>query len=257
MVTGANKQEYLDSLFKSEDTSHYHLSIETGDSFLCCAVHDEKTGKLLTIETEKPAYMDQNFHSVSCAILNLYFSLIPVDVFEPSECENYLKLNSSIPSNVNYHYRLIPALNAYSVFAVDRDFEIKLERKYPSVILKHATSFHLEQILSKSEIEKTMVWVNVFTGIFELIIVENGKLRFCNLFEYKVHEDISYYIHFALEQLNLPISNSEFKLIGPNLSQAMVDYLAKFFPVQFPDSIQSFKDKSVRFYTLTHQQACV
>lgn len=257
MVTGANKQEFLDSLFKSEDTSHYHLSIETGDSFLCCAVHDEKTGKLLAIETEKPSYMDQSFHSVSCAILNLHFSLIPVDVFEPSECENYLNLNSSVPSNVNFHYRLIPALNAYSIFAVDRDFEIKLERKYPSVILKHASSFHLEQLLSKSNAEKTMVWVNVFSGLFEIIIINKGKLLFCNLFEFKVHEDISYYLHFALEQLNITIQESEFYLIGPRISKAMSDYLANFFPIKFPDNFSSAEEYAVRFYTLTHQQACV
>lgn len=257
MVTGTNKQEFIDSLFKSEETNHYHLSIETGDSFLCCAVHDAKSGKLLAVETEKPNYMDQSFQSVSCAIVNSFFTLIPNDIFESSESENYLALNTNIPQHVNFHFNLIPALNAYCVFAVERDFELKLEKKYPSVILKHALAIHIEQMISRSEKEKTCIWVNVFKNNFELIIIQNGKLKFSNIFEYKIHEDLAYYMHFALEQLNIEISDSTLFLIGPYSNSVMSDYLKKFFHLGLPENNKSSEDYSNRFYTLIHQQACV
>lgn len=253
MVTGTNKNEFSHSNFNSAETLHYHLSIETGDHFLCCAVHDEKTGNLLAIDFEKPAYMDQGFQSVSCAIVNPYFSLIPNDIYDAGELRAYLNLNVQLPTGYSIHAHLIASLNAWCVYAIDQQFEEKLEKKYPSVLHRHIVSTAIESILPRLNNHSVSAWMMVYPEVFVQLIADHGKIRFCNVFTWKVHEDLAYYFQFALEQMNISVQDCELNLTGPLSNKVMEDYLKKFFRITSPEKEEVKK----RYFTLIHQQACV
>lgn len=253
MVTGTNKKEFSHSNFNPAETLNYHLSIETGDHFLCCAVHDAKSGNLLAIETEKPVYMDNGFQSVSCAVVNPFFTLVPNDIYEINELSSYLNLNVQLPAEYNIHSHLIPSLNAWCVYAIDKNFEDKLEKKYPSVIHRHVVSTSIESIFPKLNTNSYSAWLIVFQDIFVQVISDHGKIKFCNVFNWKIHEDLAYYFQFALEQLNIPVQDCDLNISGPLSNKVMEDYLKKFFRVSNPEKDEIQK----RFYTLIHQQACV
>ncbi len=257
MVTGTNKREFTDSNFNSAETNLYHLSIETGDDFLYCSVHDEKTGKLLSVDTEKPAYMDASFKSVSCVVINPHFTLVPDDVFEISKCESYLKLNISISDKMNLHHHLIPAVNAWCVYAVEKEMEEKLQKKFPAVLHRHIVSVAVENAILKTASDKNSVWLMVFPGIFVLIFIQKGKLVFCNVFNWKIHEDLAYYLHFAAEQLGCNLSDTDVCLSGPATHPVMEGFLKKFIRINYPENNLSSDNHANRFFTLIHQQACV
>lgn len=253
MVTGTNKREFTHVGFNPADTLHHHLSIETGDDFLCCAVHDAKNGNLLAVDIEKPEYMDRSFQSVSCAVVNTFFTLVPDDVFDENESSSYLNLNTQIPSNHFIHFNSVSSLNVWCVYAVDTSFEEKLEKKYPSVLQRHIVSVALESVQPKLNMHSDSAWLFVFKGIFVLIISDHGKVKFCNTFNWKLHEDLAYYLHFALEQLNIPVQDTEVNVSGPVSNRVMEDYLRKFFRITHSEKEELQK----RFFTLIHQQACV
>lgn len=257
MVTGTNKQEFLDNSFKLSETLDYHLSIETGDDFLYCAVHDARSGKLLAVDAEKPGYMDNHFKSVSCVVYNSFFTLVPNDIFDINDALKYLQLNCTIEKNMTVMHDFIPGLNAYSVYAIDDELKQRLERKFPSVMMKHSTSVILEELISKAPANENSVFVVVHKGIFELIICKDGKLVFTNVFHYKIHEDIAYYIHFAMEQLEIRPDDVKIYLTGPSITESLQHFLHKFFNVYFLEKNEKADALQNRFFTLIRQQSCV
>ena len=253
MVTGTNKREFTHTAFNPADTLHYHLSVETGDDFLCCAVHDAKSGELLAVDTEKPDYLDRRFDSVSCAVVNSYFTLIPDDIYEESERQSYLTLNVQMPTGFSVHSHKIAVLNTWCIYAVDKLFEEKLEKKFPSVLMRHIISVAVESLQPVLNTNTVMAQLVVFKNYFVLIISDHGKIKFCNIFKWNVHEDLAYYLHFALEQLTMSVQDTEVRISGPMYHSVMEDYLKKFFRIAKDNSNETDK----RFYTLIHQLACV
>jgi hypothetical protein len=69
---------------------------------------------------------------------------------------------------------------------------------------KHFSTILIEQVLNaEKNAEKPKMYVNVDNENFDIVVVENGSLKFYNSFEYKTKEDFIYYILFTSEQLKL------------------------------------------------------
>jgi len=57
-------------------------------------------------------------------------------------------------------------------------------------------------------------YVNISHSIFDIVVIEDAKLLFYNIFEYQTKEDFIYYVLFTLEQLELNPEETIISLLG-------------------------------------------
>ena len=76
--------------------------------------------------------------------------------------------------------------------------------RFGSFEYKHSSTVLLNRILTLEKNSKSLkMYLNIENSHFEIIVVENNKLKFYNRFEYTTKEDFIYYILFTAEQLQL------------------------------------------------------
>jgi len=80
---------------------------------------------------------------------------------------------------------------------------------------------HLSSVLVKSiflnyqgQLSRPKVFLNVREGWFDLIILDQTKLHYVNMFEFRQPEDLVYYIIYVLEQLGFNSEQVEVVLMG-------------------------------------------
>jgi len=84
---------------------------------------------------------------------------------------------------------------------------------------KHFSTILIDELVKiENNSSFTKVYAHISTEHFEIVAVENGKLKLYNTFEYNNAEDFIYYILFTLEQLNYDPEKIDVVLIG-NISK--------------------------------------
>jgi hypothetical protein len=90
-----------------------------------------------------------------------------------------------------------------------------LYERFGEFVFKHFSTILIESILALEKHSLTpKMYVNVSDTHFEIIIVENNKLKLYNTFDYHTKEDFIYYILFTAEQLQLNPEEFELVLTG-------------------------------------------
>ena len=130
-------------------------------------------------KTEKS--LQEDFESVTVIHQNNLSTLVPNKYFKEDALKNYLK---------------------YSVKTIATEFEYK-----------HHSSILLEKLFLQSN-ASLHFYVNISHSIFDIVVIEDAKLLFYNIFEYQTKEDFIYYVLFTLEQLELNPEETIISLLG-------------------------------------------
>jgi hypothetical protein len=157
-----------------------------------------------------------HYHRIGLFIANLEYTLIPGPLFDPSQKEDYLKFNLRCQDNVRTRVDRLNGLDAHTVFTVPRWLDDKLAEIYPGVTPHHTISCLLESVLSQYKflIRNHTAFINLQPGYFDLIILHEQKVTFCNSFYFKSPDDVLYYIMFILEQMRLSPGSVELSMAG-------------------------------------------
>ncbi len=114
---------------------------------------------------------------------------------------------------------------------------------WPDCKIRNTSSVTLNGILQiNPQLLRRQIFVQMWSGYIELIIIQGTKLLYSNSFICKSTEDIIYYIVFVLEQLGFVHTEEELMLMGDfdqagEVIKQMQYYFAK---VSF---VQAFKNK--------------
>ncbi|WP_372755082.1 DUF3822 family protein [Mariniflexile sp.] len=146
-------------------------------------------------------------------------TLVPKPLFNEDCIADYLKFNSKILKSDFIAFDEILINDSVNVYVPYININNFIYDQFGAFTFKHTSTVLVEEILlveKNTSIPK--VYVNVSKNHFEVIVIDNTKLRLYNTFEYHSPEDFIYYILFTIEQLKLNPETCHLVFIG-NISK--------------------------------------
>ena len=222
----------VDESFDEKDSRKYDLTFEMGDKTFGYSILDIEKNKFIALGYFRNhladvvtsfSWLGGQFHSVKGIIGNSRFTLIPETLFLESEKESYFNfLHEREASEAVFSDRL-EHLGIYTVYSIPGHCRKEMDKVFPKVTLCHISSVLIGNIwMNVKNIAGRKVFLNLREGQFDLLVFEGKQLKYCNAFHFLTPEDITYYVIFVFEQLNL---NPE------EISLALLGNVEKFSPV--------------------------
>lgn len=143
------------------------------------------------------------------------FTLIPTMLFNVSEKELYLRFNCHPERGEDIFSDKLLLTDAYSAYALPKNTRANLLSQFPDAKIVHFSSCLIESLLRQfRNQEKTQVFANIHHKSFDLLIIEQRKLKFFNSFCYQTRDDFIYFLLFVMEQLSLNPESIPVHLLG-------------------------------------------
>lgn len=171
----------------------------------------EKLQLYFNIEPE----LKQAFNEVIVIHKNELSTLVPKALFNEDNLADYLKFNNKILSTDFITFDEITLNDSLNVYVPYININNYLYDVFGEFTYKHFSTILIEEVLkAEKNAEKPKMYINICNEYFEVIVVEKGKLKFYNTFEYNTKEDFIYYILFTAEQLGLNPESFELLFTG-------------------------------------------
>ena len=181
------------------------------------------------------------FQSVSCVVDNRFCTLVPVPLFNEAEKKQYLDFAFNVPEDYVILSELLVSAQCRNAFAFPKVLHDKVLTKWKEAKITHSSSVFIESLMQKRINQG--VFVNVRNYDFDMVILENGKLRFFNNFKFKTKEDFVYFLLFAMEQNGLSGQDMPVSFTGLILpSSKIIDLCRRYLKVVRFVEQPEFKD---------------
>ena len=142
-------------------------------------------------------------------------TLVPKPLFNEDNLADYLKFNNKILSTDFITFDEISLNDSINVYVPYININNYLYDKFGEFTYKHFSTILIEEVLkAEKNAVKPKMYVNICNEYFEVVVVENGQLKFYNSFEYYTKEDFIYYVLFTAEQIGLNPEYFELILTG-------------------------------------------
>lgn len=224
----SKKIVFIDELRLKENNT-YHTSImlhHDGCSFLSQLQSDKfklAFGQVpeLSINLNQPNFqqwknilqadsvLDQLFkrsHKISFFLKDYRFLLVPSSFFQENEKDSLFGMGFRKLDTEAVAHQLIPAIDAYILFPVNRILQEGLQQQFNNIEIKSYFQSWFDNILSITP-NGPQVFLNYSDNQLDLVYLEDKKLMQQNNFAIQSEEDLVYYTLFALEQLELDKEN--------------------------------------------------
>jgi len=158
--------------------------------------------------------LENEFQEVIVLFSNNLYTVVPGAFFIEEEASTYLKFNTKIlKTDIVAHDMLAHDLvNVYIPYTNINNYFFD---KYGEFEFKHNISVLVEAVLAKNnEGKNAQVYLNDYSGYYDLVIVKDNKLLLANTFQYDTKEDFIYYLLFTAEQLQIDPSEFNLWLLG-------------------------------------------
>lgn len=227
----------FDPAFDQGHTMKYRLSILfQQDGFSFCIV-DNRTRKYLAVYearnlTPVVAGSDKlcglvKKHLESIGISRLpfggvdiaYFSpkvtLIPAGFIQSLSIDDYFKFNHSLDISEVVLRQEIPVAEVSAVFSLPACLKTLALDWFQATKVGCSANILIQSLLrANAHILARQVFINLWAGHFDIIILQGRKLLYYNTFKKLVPEDLVYYVLFVLEQLGFIPAEEELTLLG-------------------------------------------
>jgi len=214
----------FDESFNVKDSLKYNLTFEMGDKTFGYSIRDVEKNKFIALGYFRHSLADMvnsfswlcgQFHSVKGIIGNSRFTLIPETLFLESEKESYFNFLHEQETGEAVFFDRLEHLGICTVYSISGHCRKEMERIFSKVTLCHITSVLIGNIwMNVKNIAGRKVFLNLREGQFDLLVFEGKQLKYCNAFHFVTAEDITYYVIFVFEQLNLNPEEISLALLG-------------------------------------------
>lgn len=175
----------------------------------------QKQLDFITNEFKNNALLNQEFTSVSVTHSNNLSTFVPLPFFNKDNLREYLQYNLKVLENEFITFDTLESAEIANVYIPFVHINNYLFDRFGSFEYKHTSSVLVETLLKENLLnDKTHFFVNVETGIFQIVVLKNKKIEFFNTFNFKTKEDFIYYILFTAEQLNLNPTAFQLTFLG-------------------------------------------
>ena len=153
---------------------------------------------------ENTNVLDQQFEQVTVIHQNNLSTLVPLPLFDEKEMNTYLEYNiKTLPTDF-VAFDTLAQLEINNVYIPYVNINNFFFQKFGTFDYKHHATVLIDKLIAhtKNNLEQQF-FVNVSPDNFDIVVIDNSKLLFCNTFTYRTKEDFIYYILFTAEQLEL------------------------------------------------------
>ena len=143
------------------------------------------------------------YTGVSVIHQNSLSTIVPDKYFNKNALVSYLDFNIKILKTDFIAFDNLIAMNAKNVYVPYVNINNYLFQNFGEFEYQHHSTVLLEKLLSLDSSNQKRMYVNVSKRSFDIVVLENKKLIFSNIFSYETKEDFIYYILFTAEQIKL------------------------------------------------------
>ena len=232
----------IDSLFKEADLENYFLSVEVGEGSFSYCILDSITNKYIGIgelktqvakgpgaqEIKLPLeiflakvvkalpILKEQFKSCKVTWEGSKSTLVPEALYKKGEEKKLLSFNQDLEADDSIFIDQLTDFQAVNIFAVPKKANEILTRTLSIDRISHLSSVLVKSIFLnyQGHLVRPKVFLNVREGWFDLIILDETKLHYVNMFEFRQPEDLVYYLIYVLEQLGFNSEQVEVVLMG-------------------------------------------
>ena len=175
----------------------------------------QKQLDFISIKFKTNELLQGKFTSVNVTHSNNLSTFVPLPFFNEDKLNEYLQYNLKVLENEFITYDTMLSAEMVSVYIPFVHINNYLFDVFGSFEYKHSTTVLIETLLKETLTnDKTDFFVNVETGIFQIVVLKNKKVKFFNTFNFKTKEDFLYYILFTAEQLKLNPKEFQLTFLG-------------------------------------------
>jgi len=232
----------LDELFRESDVSQYSLTVQAGERSFSYCILDPRTktyvgvGELKSPVARGPGSQEiilppsvflqkavasfplltKPFGSVTTIWEGNRFTLIPEKYYEESSAKSFLSFNLAVePTEVVGHDHL-KDFQAVSVYVVPETVNQTIKRIFPETrILHHATILAIGLYRQyKDSLGRPRLFVNLRDNWFDLVILNQQGLVYMNAFEFRLPEDMVYFLLYTMDQTGFSPEKAEVIIHG-------------------------------------------
>jgi hypothetical protein len=167
---------------------------------------------------EQEVFLKQEKPEVTVVFSNELYSLVPQKLFDEENASDYLKFNTMILETDYVAHDLIEEPGIVNVYIPYTNINNFFFDKYGEFEYRHSISVLTGELLKLSaednEDREAKMYVNCYSGGYDLVLIKNRQLLLANSFKCTSKEDFIYYILFTAEQLELDPSEFHLILLG-------------------------------------------
>lgn len=218
----------FDRLFDRASSNKYFLSIRLEPDGLFFTIYDPEELKYLAFESyilsgltevysfiQKHEILNLTFAKTICVVPSRKYTLVPSQLFIADKAEEYFKFSHTLKISEEIRIAQVYDTDATMIYSIDVFWLETIKDHFPNALILPATITFTDYVLPRVRNSRdSLMFVNLYEDNFDLIIVTEGKLVFCNNFTYKTAVDIAYYAVFVIDQLKINVEKAELKLSG-------------------------------------------
>tara|TARA_B100000683_G_scaffold74436_1_gene73201 strand:+ start:2440 stop:3294 length:855 start_codon:yes stop_codon:yes gene_type:complete len=130
-------------------------------------------------------------------------TLVPEELYNPDETITYFKFNSRLSNEESVMSELLSGTNIQCIYSINKTLKTALEDRFTNLSIKHQFSLKLPFVLDITADKSPNVFIHLYSGNFQISIIENKELLLYNEYKYLRKEDFLYYCLNSMEQLGL------------------------------------------------------
>ena len=160
--------------------------------------------------------LKKSFHQVRIAVEYAKSTLVPEAFFEETDKDAWIRFNHPVTDYELCRADRLPSAAAVMLYAVPLDILPVIAAAFPEATVCNASGQLIKCLISetKEAARDGVLYAHVKGAWVELIYLEDGKLKFFNIFSYQTREDLAYYVIFVIEQLGLNPDTTVLVLLG-------------------------------------------
>lgn len=155
------------------------------------------------------------------------YTLVPGALYDPSQSELYLNFVRTVHAGEAVMHDPLKNNDAHNIYSLPHILKEGISQLFPKARVLHAMSSFVENLLIryKNDASTPTIVVNLGALSFDMVVLKDSRLQFCNSFEYSTAEDVLYYILFVFEQLNIAPAASHLLVSGEIMKPSAIDEL--------------------------------
>lgn len=227
---------FIDKSYDAKSIAKYNLSLKIGDDFFIANASKQKASTHLAIAEKgfaselkegfqigqfvnalkiSDVKISKKYHKVTISIANTQFAIVPKALFDKSKVEEYLNLNSSQKTDIDFRFKTLDKEGIVVCYGIPKELNDWIKKVFPTAKITHDMAVVIESVLRDfHSVSESRLVLNIHKGYFDLIYINKGKLEFANSFLFSEKEDLLYYTLFACEQLGIDPHEIETYLLG-------------------------------------------
>lgn len=237
------EDNFIDRSFNKDDSNSYNLSIQVNQGGMTYAIFNQSSGQCIYVKKnrfdqalldndiiektseilESDELLNLDFHVVKVIGYTQLSTLIPAIFFDSDRQKDYLSFNTDakVDHEIFCNYIISP-LDAYNVFALQRDFTTLFSVQFNKVGFLNQTTPFLSYIVSEPDsLARDSVYVCLHPDFFDIAAVGKGQLKLYNTFQYANEHDLLYYIAYVYRQTGFEQGTVPLVLLGERSSRLL------------------------------------